>query len=80
MRLNTHLQLVLQSGMCGAMLTLPLHALPLPLPFTVLVLYILLRVKKQDTMCCTTCCFVKEIILIRAHDAVVKHSVNTVII
>jgi len=32
--------------MCGAMLTLPLHALPFPLPFTVLVLYTLLRVKK----------------------------------
>jgi hypothetical protein len=37
--------------MCGAMLTLPLHGLPLP--FTVLVLYTLLRVKKQDTLCCT---------------------------
>jgi hypothetical protein len=48
MRLNTHLQLVLRSGMCGAMLTLPLHALP----FTVLVLYTLFRVKKKDTMCC----------------------------
>jgi hypothetical protein len=28
----------------------------------------------------TTCCFLKEIILIRAHDAVVKYSVNTLII
>jgi len=48
MRLNTHLQLLLRSGMCGAMLTLPLHALPLP--FTVLVLYTLLRVKKKYNM------------------------------
>jgi hypothetical protein len=50
MRLNTDLQLVLTSRMCGAILTLPLYALPLP--FTVNVLYNLLKVKKQDTICC----------------------------